>query len=535
MRVLNSLILILAAAGAAPAAETSPADRCAAIAGYSYETVADHPAVVRNARYVTDAVEALEVRFMFGKRSIVQGMNVGEDVRELPGHCRIEGYVAPATRFLILLPDPSDWTGRVMYAACDAFCGALDEDMPVPGLLNGIATIATDGGHVNKRPFDGTWGYRNREGELAFGYKASHHAARVIKAVAEDYYGKPHTHSYITGFSKGGLAGVKAALMYPDDFDGVVSRSPVIRYQDINAVRLPYLYRSNTREDGSPILYGDDAMIVHEAVIAACDAVDGLADGIIDDPRKCDFDPSVLLCKKGEAGSCLSGEKVEVVRKFYALPTNDRGEVSYPYPLEYGSEYDWLGFHTPRSADGESYSGHIGRTFLRYLAFEEDPGATFDWEAFDPVANAHRLAAMKPVWDATDPDLRGFRNAGGKMIVVHGWGDDAVSARMTIDWFESVEAFMGDTSDFLQLYVPPGNKHGGSPGDGPNVNDSLDAVIDWVENGKTPGKLIFRLEDETGRTVRSRPGFPYPAVAVYKGSGSIDDAGSFEARVPGRE
>ena len=523
-----SLVSLCANAGIALAAEHSAADRCAALVSNNYESAADHPAVIRNSRWVTDATEALEVQFMFGKRSIVQGMDVGENVTELPAHCRVEGYVAPATRFLILLPEPTAWTGRVMYAACDAFCGAVDEDMPVPGLLNGIATIATDGGHINKRPFDGAWGFRNREGELTFGYKASHHAAQVVKAVASDYYGQPHTYSYITGFSKGGLAGIKAALMYPEDFDGVVSRAPVVRYQDINAIRLPYIYRSNTRDDGTPILVGDDVMVVHRAVIAACDAVDGLEDGIIDNPRHCDFDPAVLRCERGQDEECLTKEQVETVRKLYSKPTNGLGEVAYPYALEYGSELDWPGFHAPRTPDGESYAGSIGRTFLRYLAFDEDPGPEFDWQSFDPVANAHQLAAMRPVWDATDPDLRGFRNAGGKMIVVHGWGDGAVSAQMTIDWFENVEAFMGDTSSFLQLYVAPGNKHGGSPGDGPNINNSLDALVAWVEDGEAPNRLVFRLENKAGETVRSRPGFPYPATARYKGEGSTDDAENFE-------
>lgn len=512
----------------AVAIAATEAERCEAIGKNSYEAAVDYPAVVISSRYVNEAKEALQVQFMFGKRSIVQGMDVGEDVHELPGHCRVEGYIAPATKFLLLLPDTSNWTGRVMYAACDAFCGAVDEDMPVPGLLNGIATIATDGGHVNKRPFDGTWGYNNRLGEIEFGYRASHHAAQLVKAVSQDYYGKAHSYAYITGFSKGGLAGIKAALMYPQDFDGILSRAPVTRYQEINAIRLPWLYKANTRDDGSPILVGEDSMVVHRAVIEACDAVDGLADGIIDDPRMCTFDPAVLQCERGQSDNCLSEEKIEVVEKFYSQPYDDNGEILYPYALEYGSEFDWRGFHSPMAPGGSFYSGEIGRTFLRYMAFEEDPGADFDWLGFDPVANAHQLEPMKSVWDATDPDLRGFRDAGGKMIVIHGWGDGAVSARMSIDWFENVEGFMDDTSSFLQLYVPPGNKHGGSPGDGPNINNSLDALISWVENGDVPDKLVFRLEDKNGETVRSRPGFPYPEVAKYSGEGSIDDAENFK-------
>jgi len=505
---------------------------CAAIGTRSYETAADSPAVVIKASYVTDAKETMKSQFMFGRRSVVMGMPVGEKITAVPNHCRVEGYFAPAVKFLALLPDPSEWNTRVLHGACDAFCGAVDEDVAAVGLLKGFATIATDGGHINKRPFDGTWGWNNRVGEQDFGYNASHYAAQFIKVAANDYYGKPHSYAYITGFSKGGLAGLKAALMYPEDYDGILSRAPVVRYQDINALKMPWIYKANTRADGTPILLASDAMTVHKGVIKACDTVDGLEDGIIDDPRQCEFDPSVLLCKKGDTENCLSAEQVETVKKFYTVPHNERGETTYPYALEYGSEYDWQGFHAPRKAGDGSFAGSIASTFLRYMAFEKDAGPTFDWLNFDSVANRHKLEGMKHIWDATDPDLRAFRNAGGKMIVLHGWGDGAVSARMTIDWYDSVTNFMGDPSAFSRLYVIPGSKHGGSAGDGPNVNDSMDALIAWVEEGKAPEKMVFRLEDKDGKVSRTRPFFPYPAITKYKGEGSIDNEANFKKVMP---
>lgn len=508
-------------------------DHCKKLETVNFEQAADNPAVVIKARHVTDAKEALEFQFMFGKRSVVQGAYVGEDVTELPPHCRVEGYVAPAVKFLILLPEPDVWNGNVIYGSCDAFCGAVDEDIPVPLMLRGYAAIATDGGHINKRPFDGVWGYNNREAEIDFGHRASHVAAQIVKAVAKEYYGRESKYAYITGFSKGGHAGIKAALTYPEDYDGVLARAPVVRYQEINAVRLPWIAKSNTGADGSYILQADDAMLLHKAAIKSCDDTDGLEDGIIDDPRRCDFDPGALLCETGQGeASCLSEAQVQVARKFYSLPENDNGEVAYPYPLEVGSELDWPGFHVPRAPGQHPYAESIARTYIRYIAFDTDPGPDYDWRDFDGVREADRLKALKPIIDADGVDLKAFRDAGGKMIVLHGWGDGAVSARMTLDWFENMRNYMGEsTSDFAQLYLLPGNKHGGSPADGPNINNSLEALEKWVEEGIEPESLLLHGEVD-GEIVRTRPAYPYPAVAKYKGEGSINEAANFEAVVP---
>ncbi|MBV1910724.1 MAG: tannase/feruloyl esterase family alpha/beta hydrolase [Kangiellaceae bacterium] len=504
------------------------AKACVSLERNSYERTADSPAVITNAQYVTDAKKSLKSQFMFGKRSIVQGMPVGENIKELPAHCRLEGYFAPAVKFLILLPEKDDWNDDVIYTACDAFCGAVEEDMPVPGLVKGFATIATDGGHINKRPFDGTWGYNNRQGEIDFGYRASHLASQLIKKISFDYYGKNHEHSYITGFSKGGLAGVKSALTYPKDFDGILARAPVLRYQEINSIKMPWLYSANTREDGSPILLAEDTKIIHKAAIENCDDKDGLKDGIIGKPMACEFDPAVLLCKVGQKEDCLTQEQVDTTRKFYELPKNKDGKVAYPYPLPVGSEKDWYGFHAPVSKDAVRYSETISSSYLRYMAFEQDPGPFYDWQSFDPVAEADKLDALKSIYDANDPDLTAFRDSGGKMIIIHGLADGAVNSRMTTDWFDKVLEVMGETtSSFVQLYAVPGNQHGGSPTDGPHINESLAALQSWVEKNIAPKKLVFTRKDKDEKVTHSRPHFPYPSETNYSGKGSISNAKNF--------
>lgn len=509
------------------------AQACHAMENIDFEAIADNPVQIRKIKHVTDAKEALAFNFMFEKRSVVQGLPmVKRDV--LPAHCRIEGYVAPAVKFLLLLPDADDWNGNVIYNACEAFCGAVNEDSPIPALVRGYAAITTDGGHINKRPFDGVWGHNNVEGEKDFSYRASHVAAQTIKGIAAHYYGKAHKYAYITGFSKGGHAGIKSALTYPEDYNGVLSRAPVVRYQEINSLAIPYLYKANTRADGTHILLAKHVPLIHKAAIDTCDMVDGANDGIIADPRECNYDPSVLLCKPDQASdTCLTDEQVGVLRKFYAAPADKNGKVFYPYPLEVGSELDWRGFHLPQTETSAPYDASIGRTYLRYMAFKKDPGAKYDWLSFNPTKEKRKLNALKPMIDAYSGKLKKFHKAGGKMIVLHGWGDGAVGPRMSIDWHEKVRKEMRDETDNVaRLFVIPGNKHGGSESDGPNVNDSFDALVNWVENGVAPEQLLFRDTMKSEDAKRTRVVFPYPAYAQYNGTGDLDKASSFEKRTP---
>ncbi|MCI4646080.1 MAG: tannase/feruloyl esterase family alpha/beta hydrolase [Hyphomonadaceae bacterium] len=509
----------------APAPEpTSSQLACEALNYSNFETGADHPFQIIEAKYQPAGPTPEGKRVQLHKRSMSQGMPAYFDT--LPDHCEISGYIAPNIEFLMMLPSHENWNNKTLYAACDAFCGEVQYDMPVPGMAYGFATMASDGGHRNKRPFDGIWGYNNREGEIDFGFRATHLSAQAIKAVATEYYGEAPGSSYTAGFSKGGTSGIKAALTYPEDFDGIMARSPVVRYQDINAIRLPWIYQTVTREDGAPILLARDASIVHASVIAACDGVDGLEDGVIADPHACTYDPAVLLCSE-EAGdkACLTAEQVDVVRRMYAPPTNADGEEIYPYPLNPGSELDWPRFHLPVSPGERSFVDAGGSTWLRYLAFEEDPGPDYDWASFDPISEADKLDDLRWIYDATDPDLSAFRDAGGKMIVLHGWGDGAVNARMTIDWYESVQVEMGETSDFLKLYVIPGNKHGAG-GDGPDLQESMTALVNWVETGEAPYGLVLRKEVDK-EIVRTRPTYPWPMTTVYDGEGDIYDAASY--------
>lgn len=498
---------------------------CERLLSTNFESAADRPFVIQSASFNEEAVTPEGARSQLHKRAMSQGMH--DYIDTLPAHCEIRGYIAPAIQFVAMLPTADAWDSKTLYGACDALCGDAQWDMAITGMTRGFATIATDGGHVNRRPFDGVWGYMNDQAQIDFGYEASHLAAQTISALSSVMYGTAPELSFIAGFSKGGAAGIKAALTYPEDFDGVLARAPVVNYQAINAVRMPYIYKAVQREDGTPILTAANVPLIHSTVVEVCDPADGLVDGIIDDPRACDFDPAVMLCESGMSENCLTEEQVEALRKVYTEPTGSDGSVVYPNPVELGSELDWPKFLVPLFPGDESFAESIGRTYIRYLAFPEDPGADYDWLSFDPVTEGDRLDALASVYDANDPDLSAFRDAGGKMIVMHGWGDGAVSARTSIDWYENVQAEMGDTDDFIRFFLIPGNKHGHG-GDGPELNEALAALEAWVNEGAAPEMLLLTQEDEDGQLLRTRPVYPYPLTAKYVGTGSIDEAENFQ-------
>jgi hypothetical protein len=508
----------------------SPEAACAALMNRSFEKAADTAAKVVRTRFGSGPPLNEAEQGMILRRGESQGIPL-DRTAQLPVHCRVEAYIAPTVRVLVLLPVPARWNGNVFHAACDAFCGEVQDDMPVPALLRGYAAIASDGGHTNQRPFDGAWGHDNRQGEIDFGYRASHVSAQLVKALAAAYYGRPHRYSYSAGFSKGGTAGVKAAQMYPKDFDGILARAPVLEYQTKNTVHFPWIYRAVTRADGTAILDDSHQPLIHAAVTKACDRIDGIVDGVIDDPRECRFDPRVLACRAATDSDCLDAEQVEALRKVYSRPVGATGAVTYEAAQEFGSELDWPNFVLPLKGDVRTYAYKGGSSYLKYLAFETDPGPDYDWLSFDVEQEGGKLDALKPIYDADSPDLNGFEAAGGKLLITHGWGDGAISARMTIRWFEKMQRSMGgaDRSQrFARLFVLPGVKHG-SGGTGPHLYEGLSALEDWVERGTAPDVLFVRKEDK-GVVVRTRPVYPYPQRTRYKGRGSTDLAINFEPR-----
>ncbi len=275
--------------------------------------------------------------------------------------------------------------------------------------------------------------------------------------------------------------------------------------------------------------------VIGTAVLASCDAADGLVDGSIEDPRRCPFDPDTLRCPGDDAPDCLTPGQVRALKKIYAGPSNSDGELFPGLPV--GGEtvghvgWDvWL-VNTPDSPSGD-YA--LQDQFLRYLAFRfDDPN--FDWATFNFDTDPERLRFMGRILNATETNLSAFERSGGRLLLWHGWSDPAISALRTIGYYEDVQRELGRrrTQRFARLFLAPGMSHcfGGT---GPNAFDYLTALEQWVEAGVAPESLEASRFDENGNVDRTRPLCAYPRVARYTGHGSIDDAANFHCVAPER-
>jgi len=515
------------------------AKQCAAINHLDLQKAGDAPARIVKTRMVVGEqmgkgiIENRNEYRYVQKYGHVEGLPTPK-METFPDHCLVEGYVTPHIKFAMRLPPPDKWNDRFMLAACNGWCGDIITEITVPPLHHGYATLTNDGGHYSRYPFDGIWAHQNNSARIDFAYRANHVTAQVGKAIVESYYGSAAKHSYITGFSKGGNAGLFAAQRYPEDFDGIFVKAPVVNYNPKNAAGFTWLAKAIYPEsDDQPIMYADKLGLIRNAVISTCDPVDGLKDGIIDDPRDCSFDPGMLLCKQGQSeakNECLNEAQVEAIRKVYAKPTTADGTVYFNYPPDIGSELDWPQAILPeRSVGTPSYALEGAATGLRYMALKDNPGPDYNWREFDYVAERDRIDEMSEILDPDSPDLKAFKAKGGKMIITHGWGDGLITPNMTIDWFEKMQAFMGGrdkTGDFVKLYLIPGNTHG-SGGSGPFILEGQKALVDWVENGVEPDMMILSDEPDTV-PFRTRPVYPYPAKATYKGKGDPNKAENFK-------
>ena len=537
--VLAGLLLPGAAQASPPPAAADP---CSSLRVADFSGVGDGaaPTKVMFGTLVRDMEVSDREAWQNSRRSRAMGAGIPDDITRIPDHCLVEGYVNPHIHFEMRLPEPENWNGKFLLHACDGWCGKISSDATMAGLIRNYATLTHNGGHWGEHPFDGIWAIDNVQARIDFGYRANHVLPMAARAIIEKYYGNQPKRSYVTGCSKGGQAGVMAALRYPDDFDGVIARGPTVDYTKVNILRCAGIEKTVFDESGQPRMMARKVPMLQKAVMDYCDEKDGLKDRLISDPRKCDFDPATIQCgQPGVGPNCLTEAEVQIVRELYAPIRNSEGERIYP-GTSLGSESGWpawifpIAGNPPIHGTKTTYAEQCGGDFLRYLAFRDSPGPGWDWRSeFDWERDKHLLPDMGSLWDATNPDLREFRDSGGKMIVVHGWADPSIPADASIDWYEDVSAFMGGRDqvvDFARLFLLPGVEHcDGGPG--PEDFDALAMLEKWVEEGEAPDSMLTkRMED--GELVRTRPVYPYPLEAVYEGSGSIDDASNFRAHDP---
>ncbi len=455
-----------------------------------------------------------------------------------PAHCKVDGHAAsPGNTVNFRLGLPTDWNGKFYFEGVGGLGGAIGS--LAKGLARGYASASTDTGHQARDP---DWG-KSRAKEIDYGYRGTHVTAVAAKALTASFYQRPPAHAYFNGCSNGGRQALMEVQRYPTDFDGVIAGDPAtgtpmqvgraVFFQRLLASKANYL----------PV---EKIELLSKATLAACDAKDGLADGLISDPRPCDFDPASLTCQGAETAECLTAAQVGTVQTIYAGLKDASGHyVAPPFPKGHeGGPTGWRGWITGNEPPVEQPDGTLAFTTrlpsgfgladsnFRFLALEDDaPG--FSWRTFRYPQDLPRLKTMTEILSPLDADLRPFRQAGGKLIVYHGWSDPGISALGTLDYVEQVAKAVGGQAAadrFLRAYFVPGMHHC-SGGPGVDQFDMLTALEGWVERGQAPA-AITAARIQQGATVRTRPLCPHPHVAASRRSGSVADAANFVCRAP---
>ena len=458
----------------------------------------------------------------------------------LPEHCRVEGTLWPETLFVIKLP--TQWNERYYQIGGGGLGGTLAEMSMIPGLMQGYATAGNNQGHDASKEPGALFAYPSETNpnwqrkEDAYCYLADHQTNLLAKQIIKAYYGKGPVYSYWVGASNGGREGLKEAQWYPADFDGLVVGMPVLH---ISGETLQDVWNAKMALVGPGAIPVTKLGMLAEAVYAKCDSVDGLMDGIIDDPRNCSFNPEKdLPACPGDADNpnCFTSAQRANLKKIYDGPRTSAGVQIFPGTPPGGEAL-------MRHVFGEIMSNwaywvigqpnlalSLGGSFCQYMATEPRFGPSWNWQTYDFDVDPFRIRPdLIAKCDATNPDLSAFKGRGGKILHWHGWADQLVTPYQTIDYYESVVTKMTKqgTKDFYRLYMVPGLTHVGSIGTS-NV-DWFAPLVNWVEKGIAPGVLIgSRTADpDLGLTARTRPICPYPEVARYTGVGSIDEAENF--------
>jgi len=449
----------------------------------------------------------------------------------VPAHCRVSGMLDPEIAFEVNLPD--NWNSRFFMIGNGGLAGERPDDARRRGeraaaLQNGFAQASTNTGHDAQNEPQGTFVLNDPQKAIDYAYRAVHLTAVTAKAITNTYYGEPLSYSYWNSCSNGGRQGLIEAQRYPDDFDGIVANAPWV---DQTGFTIGALW--NQRALTETPVSAEKIVLVADRVMAQCDAIDGLTDGLIDDPRNCSFQAArdVPSCPAGtDDGSCLTPAQATVIQQIYGGPVSG-GRQIFPGFMP-GSEQagGWMNLIVPATPNARPADFSLADATLRYLVFDP-PQPDYDFQEFDFDRDVELLDRWGRLADATDVDLSAFRQRGGKLIMTYGWADSILQPMMGVDYYErAVTANGPDGTDFLRLFMVPGMAHCAG-GIGPDQNDAVTAVIDWVEQDRAPDSLIAsKIMD--GETTRSRPLCPYPEVARYQGQGSIDDAANFACRTP---
>jgi hypothetical protein len=531
MKTLHVLLLttvVLIAAAPVPARAQAFAELKTALVDYSKADIEPHKACEELGKFRSRDIAQI--------RAAVIPANAA-----VPAHCRVTGLLSPEIAFEVSLP--SKWNGRFYMIGNGGHAGeALDDAGRVAqrntALQLGFAFAQTNTGHDAQKEPGATFVLSNPQKAIDYAYRAVHLTAATAKDITKDYYGKPVSYAYWNSCSNGGRQGLIEAQRFPEDFNGIVANAPWV---DQTGFTIGAMWNQKALSE-APVTPAKLALVA-DKVMAKCDAIDGLKDGLIDDPRKCNFDSrrDVPICSAGaDRPDCLTTAQAGAIAKVYSGPLSN-GKPFFPGYMP-GSEAvtsglfgggtgsGWMNVIVSAQPDGKPADFNLAENTMQYLV-NKPPKPDYNYKTFDFDHDIHLLDDWSKLADAKNPDLSKFKHDGGKLLMTYGWADPILQPMAGVNYYEQAVVKNGaDTTGFFRLFMVPGMAHCGG-GIGPDRHDPMTAMINWVEKGKAPASMVASRV-VNNQVVRTRPLCPYPQVARFSGQGSIDDAANFRCVAP---
>jgi feruloyl esterase len=448
-------------------------------------------------------------------QAVAAGSSAGRGAPPLPAYCRVQATIKPSSdseiKIEVWMP-ATGWNGKFQGVGNGGWSGSIGTAALGTALSRGYAAASTDTGHEGG---SASFALGHPEKLVDFGYRAVHEMTVKGKAITAAFYDNTNPrYSYFVGCSAGGKQAMKEAQMFPADYDGVVAGSPGVNWS--GRALLSVWVGQATAQTPLP---REKFAVLNNAAIAACDANDGVKDGVIENPQQCKFDPAVTQCKAGDAPDCLTAGQVETAKKIYSPVTNSRTKQTVVAGFSPGSEIGWTTMAGPQPFG-------VGVDLFKYIVFSD---ANWDFKTLNWDSDLDKTLKASKDMDAMDANLKPYFDRGGKIISYHGWADPQISPGSTVGYYESVMGKMGGASkvqENYRLFMVPGMNHC-QGGVGTDQFDMVTALENWVEKKQAPASI---QASRNAAPPRTRPLCPYPQVAVYNGSGSSDDAANFTCK-----
>ncbi len=444
----------------------------------------------------------------------------------LEGHCRVLGRISKEINFELLLP--KNWNNRFLMGGGGGFVGSITNQFR-NSVDSGFATVGTDTGHEGPIQL-ASWAHNNMERQLNFGRLAVHRTVTVSKAIINVFYCSDPLYSYFLGASRGGGQAMIEAQLYPEDFDGIVAFAPAISWPAFGAKFVQNIQKiyPDPKNPNHPVITLDNLRLLNYYVLKQCDDLDGVKDSIINNPGECKFDFSILpVCPDNKVSSnCFTSQQLEAIKTIYSPVVTQKDTIYQGFPLGGENETEgwslWItGSDTTRRIQSLQY--YFGTEIFKYFVFN-DPDWDYSKYTFSNYLTETKYASS--FLDATQTDYSEFKKMGGKLIMVHGWSDPALSAFSTIEHYKAIEHKDKDLRSYVRLYLLPGVLHF-QGGPGPDQADWIKVITGWVEKNEAPERVVVS-KVKNKQIVMTRPVYPFPEKVIYDGTGNPNMESSFK-------